>query len=54
MYVLNHRCTYWSNETTKDSKNRKAIEYSFTYLDLFEKLDELLYGPDSIEDAIDL
>ena len=40
MLVLNHRCTYWNNEITKDSKNRKAIKYAQIYWDLFEKMDE--------------
>ena len=53
MLVLNHRCTYWNNEITKDSKNRKAIKYAQIYWDLFEKMDELLYGPDSYEDVVE-
>ena len=54
MLVLNHRCTFWNNEIIKSPQNEKAVEYTSIYLDLFEKLDELLYGPDSWEDAIDL
>lgn len=54
MLVLNHRCTFWNNEIIKSPQNKKAVEYTSIYLDLFEKLDELLYGPDSWEDAIDL
>ena len=53
-WFLNHRCTFWNNEIIKSPQNEKAVEYTSIYLDLFEKLDELLYGPDSWEDAIDL
>ena len=33
-----------SNEIIKSPQNEKAVEYTSIYLDLFEKLDELLYG----------
>lgn len=40
--ILNHRCTYWNEITSKNPKNQNAIDYSVFYWHLYIELKNLV------------